>query len=80
MKTIVKFEDKDNVAVVLTDSKENQEFFLGDERIIAIEEIPYGHKIALQAMKKGTRYISTGNRLQGARRILKKEAGSMYIM
>ncbi len=53
MKTIVKFEEKDNVAVVLVDSKENQEFCLGGEKIVSIEKIPYGHKIALQEMKKG---------------------------
>ncbi len=53
MKTIVKFEEKDNVAVVLVDSEENQEFCLGGERISAREKIPYGHKIALQTMKKG---------------------------
>lgn len=53
MKTIVKFEEKDNVAVVLLDSPKNQEFSIGDEKITAKENIPYGHKIALQAMKKG---------------------------
>lgn len=53
MKTIVRFEEKDNVAVVLVDSRENQEFCLGEERITAREKIPYGHKIALHAMKKG---------------------------
>lgn len=53
MKTIVKFEEKDNVAVVLVDAKEGQEFCLEGGKIAAGEEIPYGHKIALEAMKKG---------------------------
>lgn len=53
MKTIVKFEEKDNVAVVLLDSAPNQEFYLGNEKIVAKEKIPYGHKIALQEMNKG---------------------------
>lgn len=53
MKTIVKFEENDNVAVVLLDVASGQTFELEGETFVSREAIPYGHKIALQEMKKG---------------------------
>ncbi len=53
MRKIVKFEKKDNVAIVLADLKPDQVVIVEDDKIRVREEIPYGHKIALEDVAEG---------------------------
>lgn len=63
----LKVDPRDNVATVLTDLKTGDAaFFLSDAAdesllsIIAGEGIPYGHKIALQTVRRGEAVIKYG--------------------
>lgn len=53
MRKTVKFTAKDNVAIVLDDIKAGQAILVEGEEIPAREEIPYGHKIALEDIPVG---------------------------
>lgn len=60
MKKIIRFTYEDNVAVVLCDVKAGERMHLPDEEVQALEDIPYGHKIALAGMKKGDKVVKYG--------------------
>ncbi|MCI8268868.1 MAG: UxaA family hydrolase [Lachnospiraceae bacterium] len=53
MRKTVKFEEKDNVAIVLEDLKPDQVVDVAGEEIRVRGEIPYGHKIALEDVAEG---------------------------
>ena len=60
LKTTVKFSDKDNVAIVLTDVEAGRKLEIAGETVEAKDSIPYGHKIALVDLKKGDRVFKYG--------------------
>lgn len=53
MRKIVHFTSKDNVAVLLYDMQPGESVSLDGQTICALDEIPYGHKIALCDIAKG---------------------------
>lgn len=60
MKRVIRLSEKDNTAVVLLDLKGNECLEEIDPELIAAEEIPYGHKIALTDIKKGDNILKYG--------------------
>ena len=53
--------NRDNVAVVLADVTKGETLCLADGRqLIAIEDIPFGHKIALTEIQRGRDIIKYG--------------------
>ncbi len=70
MKTYIKINEKDNVIVALTDIRAGYEA----EGVVALEEIPAGHKMALYDIAKGEPVIKYGYRIGNAKEDIK--AGS----
>jgi len=60
MKKIIKINPEDNVAVLLSDIKKNEVFEFENEEIIAINDIPFGHKIALKNINKNSSVVKYG--------------------
>lgn len=60
MKRVVRLSEKDNTAVVLLDLKGGEALTEISSDLIAVQEIPYGHKIALCDMKKGDTVLKYG--------------------
>ena len=60
MKTIIRMSDQDNVATVLLDVSSGTTLEGAGFSVTATEEIPYGHKIALRPIPKGTPVIKYG--------------------
>ena len=63
---------KDNVAIVLRDVVGGEELSLGGARLIAAEDIPYTHKIALTDIPAGTAVIKYGEQIAESGRDIKK--------
>lgn len=62
MQEFIIINEKDNVAVALMDMKSGQKVSVGDGRIITLlEEVPAGHKIALDTIRRGENVIKYGN-------------------
>lgn len=60
MRKTVKFTAEDNVAIVLDDLKPGQTISVEGEDILVREEIPYGHKIALEDIAVGGTVLKYG--------------------
>ncbi len=60
MQRIYKINESDNVAVAITTISQNETFVIDGEEIIAKEEIPAGHKIALCDIKTDSSIIKYG--------------------
>ena len=54
MRRIIRCNEKDNVAILLDDLKKGESICVDGIEVTAAEDIPYGHKIALEGMKQGT--------------------------
>ena len=53
--------EKDNVAVAVESAEAGDSAILSDGRTVRLnQEIPFAHKIAIKAMKKGERVIKYG--------------------
>jgi altronate hydrolase len=57
---VLKIHPKDNVAIVLMPIAKGETLLLQDKEIQAIDNIPFGHKIALQDLKTGDKIIKYG--------------------
>ena len=70
----VKINPKDNAAVAVGNITENEEIYIGEEKIVLKENIPSGHKLALCDIKKNDEIIKYGFPIGFAKRnILKGE-------
>lgn len=72
MKKYMRIHEKDNVAVMLYDAKPEDIVILGELSVVLSEEIPYGHKVALQDLKKGDLIIKYNQPIGGARENIKR--------
>ena len=54
MRRIIRCNEKDNVAILLDDLKQGERITVDGQEVTALEDIPYGHKIALEDMKAGS--------------------------
>lgn len=54
MKKYMRIHEKDNVAVMLYDAEPGDPVYLDGRTIVLKEAIPYGHKVALENLEKGT--------------------------
>ena len=52
MEKLLKISDLDNVAVALADLKKGEEILFANSNITALDDIPFGHKIALADIEK----------------------------
>ena len=57
---LMKLDEKDNVAVILSDGKIGDKEKCGKEEIGLLNDIPFGHKCALNDIKKGDLIIKYG--------------------
>lgn len=60
MQTLMKMNPRDSVAVALRDIKANEELKLGQEKIMILEDIVRGHKVALKDFEVGETIIKYG--------------------
>lgn len=60
MSSLVHITDLDNVAVAIHAISRGEEIEMDDARIIALEDIPQGHKIAIRDIQNGTDIIKYG--------------------
>jgi altronate dehydratase len=64
MRRAIALSEKDNVAVVLEEilKGEDVEVVIGGERMVlkAVNDIPFGHKIALKRIRKGEKVVKYG--------------------
>lgn len=58
--TLLKINPQDNVAVALHRMEKGETLLAGDQEITALEEIPVGHKIALQEIRSGDKILKYG--------------------
>ena len=58
--TMYKISPEDSVAVALTDVLKGSENEAGDQKIVALEDIPFGHKMALKPIEKGQNVYKYG--------------------
>ena len=61
MKTTIKINPNDNVAVALEPLDINAEIFLPDQSLTLIEDIPKGHKFSLDSLTKGESVLKYGH-------------------
>ena len=76
MKRAIALSEKDNVATMIDKAErgEDVEVVIGGRRIIIIaeDEIPFGHKIALKDIKEGEKVIKYGEPIGRATRDIRK--------
>lgn len=60
MRRFIRFDKKDNVAVVLDDIVKGETVVVEELELTAGEYIPYGHKIALADLNKGDTVVKYG--------------------
>ena len=53
MQDVIRINQEDNVAVALRPIAKGETLEIGGTQVTALEEIPQGHKIALQPIAKG---------------------------
>lgn len=70
---VVVINQKDNVAITLEDIVNGQKVNIpGREEIVAIADIPYSHKIALQDIERDADIIKYGEIIGQAKNFIKK--------
>lgn len=59
---VLRLDKKDNIAVALRTLEKGEVVNISDstDEVIALKNIPYGHKVALSQIKKGERIIKYG--------------------
>jgi hypothetical protein len=65
---IHRVDDKDNVATALRDVARGEKLRVGATELVAVEPIPYGHKIALDNIPSGSEVIKYGEPIGAATR------------
>ncbi|MCI9048133.1 MAG: altronate dehydratase [Hungatella sp.] len=60
MQDVIKINQEDNVAVALRPIAQGEELAIGDVSVVAVQEIPQGHKIALKPIKAGEKVVKYG--------------------
>ncbi len=60
MQDVIKINQEDNVAVALRPIAQGEELAIGDVSVVAAQEIPQGHKIALKPIKAGEKVVKYG--------------------
>ncbi|MFZ4451764.1 UxaA family hydrolase [Salibacterium aidingense] len=68
---IIKINELDNVAVVIDEAAQGQELRSGAAAVTPLENIPAGHKVALQPIKEGEDILKYGNPIGHATRDIK---------
>ena len=71
MEKLLKISDLDNVAVALADLKKDDTIMLSDNTIVLLDDVPFGHKVALVDIQEGDDVIKYGHRIGYARCDLK---------
>lgn len=61
MNALLQIHTRDNVAVALSPLQKGESARLGEEKLVCRNDIPFGHKIALTAIKTGEEVIKYGN-------------------
>lgn len=69
---LIKITSKDNVAVAMGAIKKGEEIVLNGQNIIAISDIPFGHKIALYDITENKNIIKYGQPIGRAKFFIKK--------
>ena len=57
---LIKISPKDSVAVALTEIKKGEIIYFENKELTSLDTIPFGHKIALTDIKKGSNIIKYG--------------------
>ena len=70
--TILKINEGDNVAVAIETIPEGAQVSVGDENIIAVTEIPAGHKMALCDLQAGEAVVKYGYPIGHAQTAVRK--------
>lgn len=60
MKDFIKINSSDNVAVALRDLKKGDVITLNDKTLVIADDVPRGHKFALNEIKEGQDVIKYG--------------------
>lgn len=60
MDNVIWLDSKDNVATVLNDIEQGAELQIGDIKVSAKEQIPFGHKLALSDIPAGEKVYKYG--------------------
>ena len=72
MQDVIRINQEDNVAVALRPIAKGETLEIGGTQVTALEEIPQGHKIALQPIAKGGEVIKYGFRIGNAKEEIQK--------
>ena len=66
---LISLHPTDNVAVALCDLKASQKVTLSDSRVLTLlEDIDFGHKVAIRAIKEGDKVLKYGLSIGSATR------------
>lgn len=57
---LMRLDEKDNVAVVLTDARAGEKMQCGELTITLLDDIPFGHKCALTDIARGGKIVKYG--------------------
>ena len=60
MAKIIQIHKEDNVAVAIEEIKQGESFVVAGKSIMAITDIPAGHKVALRSIREGEAVIKYG--------------------
>jgi hypothetical protein len=60
MATLIRLSEQDNVAVATTNIAPGSSLELGGATLVALDPIPFAHKVALQAIAKDARVLKYG--------------------
>ena len=72
MQDIIRINESDNVAVALRPIAQGETLDIGGKPVMAVEEIPQGHKIALKPVKSGEEIVKYGFRIGYAKEDIKE--------
>lgn len=72
MEKLLKISDADNVAVALADLKKGEEIAFANVNISLLDDVPFGHKVALSDIEKGSDITKYGHRIGYALSDLKR--------
>ena len=70
--------ENDNVVVAISDVKKGETFELNGEKIVALDDIPFGHKMAIKDIKRGE-YIIKYNEIIGIAKTDIKKGSHVHI-
>ncbi|MEZ5810572.1 MAG: UxaA family hydrolase [Rhizobiaceae bacterium] len=59
-KQVIILQENDNVATAMAVIRKGEEIIKSPSSVMTLEDIPFGHKIAIQPIKKGAKVIKYG--------------------